>query len=245
MFVEPVEGVERQVEPRLLARALLQQCHDAPGLRIVVEGFAVPAHERVEQPLARVPERRVPEIVGERHRFGQCFVEPQRQRRRARHLLHFQRVREPGTVVVAERGGIEKHLRFGFQPPERFGVQHPVTVFLVGGARFAGRFGHRAPGLAAAPGEGREQGGLTGFEVGAGEHARKIGRRQCWGLSCLPVHKGGQHRPDRPAALDSPMSATKTIYDGHIVKLELEEGKWEIVRHADAVAILLLSEGVR
>ena len=39
------------------------------------------------------------------------------------------------------------------------------------------------------------------------------------------------------------MSATKTIYDGHIVKLELEDGKWEIVRHADAVAILLLSEG--
>lgn len=38
------------------------------------------------------------------------------------------------------------------------------------------------------------------------------------------------------------MSAAKTIYDGHIVKLELEEGKWEIVRHADAVAILLLSE---
>ena len=38
------------------------------------------------------------------------------------------------------------------------------------------------------------------------------------------------------------MSAAKTIYDGHIVKLELEEGKWEIVRHADAVAILLLSD---
>lgn len=40
------------------------------------------------------------------------------------------------------------------------------------------------------------------------------------------------------------MSAqTKTIYDGHIVKLEVIENKWEVVRHADAVAILALREG--
>lgn len=35
---------------------------------------------------------------------------------------------------------------------------------------------------------------------------------------------------------------TKTIYDGHIVKLEVIENKWEVVRHADAVAILALNE---
>ena len=38
---------------------------------------------------------------------------------------------------------------------------------------------------------------------------------------------------------DTPTQPTKTIYDGHIVKLELQQGKWEIVRHAPAVAILL------
>ena len=36
---------------------------------------------------------------------------------------------------------------------------------------------------------------------------------------------------------------TKTIYQGKIVSLELQEGKWEIVRHADAVAILALRDG--
>lgn len=36
---------------------------------------------------------------------------------------------------------------------------------------------------------------------------------------------------------------TKTIYQGKIVSLELQDGKWEIVRHADAVAILALREG--
>lgn len=35
---------------------------------------------------------------------------------------------------------------------------------------------------------------------------------------------------------------TQVIYDGHIVRLELLGGKWEVVRHADAVAILALNE---
>ena len=33
-------------------------------------------------------------------------------------------------------------------------------------------------------------------------------------------------------------ATTRVIYDGHIVRLELQDDKWEIVRHADAVAIL-------
>lgn len=34
----------------------------------------------------------------------------------------------------------------------------------------------------------------------------------------------------------------RTIYDGHILKLELLEDKWEVVRHADAVAVLALND---
>jgi len=30
----------------------------------------------------------------------------------------------------------------------------------------------------------------------------------------------------------------ETIYQGRIVRLELEDGRWEVVRHADAVAVL-------
>lgn len=33
---------------------------------------------------------------------------------------------------------------------------------------------------------------------------------------------------------------TKTIYQGHILSLEVQGGKWEIVRHAPAVAVLAL-----
>lgn len=35
---------------------------------------------------------------------------------------------------------------------------------------------------------------------------------------------------------------TQVIYDGHIVRLEKLEGKWEVVRHSDAVAILALND---
>lgn len=37
-------------------------------------------------------------------------------------------------------------------------------------------------------------------------------------------------------------SDTTVIYDGHIVRLELQGGKWEIVRHADAVSVLALDD---
>lgn len=34
----------------------------------------------------------------------------------------------------------------------------------------------------------------------------------------------------------------RTIYDGHILKLELLDDKWEVIRHADAVAVLALND---
>lgn len=35
---------------------------------------------------------------------------------------------------------------------------------------------------------------------------------------------------------------SRVIYDGHIVRLELMDNKWEIVRHRDAVAVLALND---
>ncbi|MBI0446655.1 NUDIX domain-containing protein [Deinococcus sp. DB0503] len=41
---------------------------------------------------------------------------------------------------------------------------------------------------------------------------------------------------------DTPTPETQVIYDGHLLRLEVQGGKWEIVRHADAVAILALND---
>ncbi|WP_261663243.1 NUDIX domain-containing protein [Deinococcus sp. Marseille-Q6407] len=40
----------------------------------------------------------------------------------------------------------------------------------------------------------------------------------------------------------SDSQTAETIYDGHILRLERLEGKWEVVRHAGAVALLVLNE---
>lgn len=37
------------------------------------------------------------------------------------------------------------------------------------------------------------------------------------------------------------MSDTKVVFDGHLVRLEVLDGKWEVVRHTDAVSVLLLN----
>ena len=43
-------------------------------------------------------------------------------------------------------------------------------------------------------------------------------------------------------ALMTDTANTTLLYDGNIVRLELQDNKWEIVRHRDAVAILVLDE---
>lgn len=40
-----------------------------------------------------------------------------------------------------------------------------------------------------------------------------------------------------------PDEATRVVYDGRVVRLELDRGRWEVVRHAPAVAVLALSAG--
>ena len=62
-------------------------------------------------------ERRVPEIMSERDRFGQILVESERPRDCPRNLRNLKRVRQPSTVVVALRR--DKYLRLVAQPPER------------------------------------------------------------------------------------------------------------------------------
>jgi ADP-ribose pyrophosphatase len=39
------------------------------------------------------------------------------------------------------------------------------------------------------------------------------------------------------------MANRKTIYTGHVVTLEIEDSKWEIIRHKAAVAILAIENG--
>ena len=70
-----LERLPGEVEPVELGIALLELGEDAQGLGVVVEA-AVRLHRRVQRLLAGMAERRVAEIVGERHRLAEILVEP-------------------------------------------------------------------------------------------------------------------------------------------------------------------------
>jgi hypothetical protein len=115
---------------------------------------AEPPHRGIEGALARMAERRMAEIMGERDRFGQIFVEAKRARQRAGDLRDFEGMGQTSPVVVALGG--EEDLRLALESAESGRVDDPVAITLEGGA--ARRGGFVEPAAAAAVGIGRESG---------------------------------------------------------------------------------------
>ena len=92
-------------------------------------------------------ERRMAEVVRQRQRLGEVLVEPERARQRAGDLGDFERMGEPGAVMVALV--IDEHLRLVRQPAERGRMDDAVAVAPEVVAGRAGRLRHSAgPGFA-------------------------------------------------------------------------------------------------
>ena len=93
----------------------LEPGDDLQRLGVVVEP-APGRHQRLQRLLAGMAERRMPEVVRQRHRLGQLLVQPEHPRHRARHLRHLDRVGQPRAVVVALV--LDEDLGLVLQPPE-------------------------------------------------------------------------------------------------------------------------------
>ena len=93
----------------------------------------------VERTLAGMAERRMAEIVGQRQRLGEIFVEAEHPRQRARDLRDFERVGQPGAVMVALVE--DENLGLVLEPAERGRVDDAVAIAAEGAAAFAGRLG--------------------------------------------------------------------------------------------------------
>ena len=74
-------------------------------------------------------ERRVADVVGQGDGFGQVFVQPQPAGDGAGDLRDFERVREPGAVVVVDAG--DEDLRLAGHAAEGGAVDDPLAVALV------------------------------------------------------------------------------------------------------------------
>src|SRR5262249_53558038 len=129
-----VEAIEQRILP-------LQPGDDAEALDVVVEASAR-GHDLVERALARMPERRMPEVVGQRRRPGQAPARPRRGREGPCALRRLEAGREPRAVVVALVK--DEYLRLVHETPERGRMQHPVTVALDLVAGRTGRLGIEA-----------------------------------------------------------------------------------------------------
>ena len=152
-----------EVQP---SAVVLEQIDDAKALFVVVEAAG---HERVDHAFAGMAERRVAEVVTERDRFGQLFVQPQDFGDRARDLRHLERVRQPRAVVIAGRR--EEHLRLVLQPAERLAVDDAIAIALERRPHFV--FGLRTKTAARVGALGRlrrEDVALARFELLADRH---------------------------------------------------------------------------
>ena len=131
---------------------VFEHIDDAQALFVVVEPAG---HERAENALAGVAERRVAEVVPERDRFGQLFVQAQHLGDGARDLRDLERVRETRAVVIAGRR--KKDLRLVLQPAKRLGVDDAIAVALKRGADGIFRFGPQPALAVGALGRGRRE----------------------------------------------------------------------------------------
>ena len=136
MLDDALAHLEAQIESAKIRIANLDPVHRAQALRVVIEA-AVRPHQIVEHVLAGVAERRMPEVVRERDRFGEFLVEAERARG-AGDLRGLQRVREPRAVVVALV--IDENLGLVFEAAKRGGMNYAIAIALKRGA-------HRMIGL--------------------------------------------------------------------------------------------------
>ena len=107
---------------------LLEVLDDAQRMQVVVEPQPMPLQALVQRALARVAERRMPDVVHQRQRLRQVLVQPQRLRDAARDLHHLDGVGQPAAKVV--RGAAGEDLRLARQPAKRARLHDALAVAL-------------------------------------------------------------------------------------------------------------------
>src|SRR5450631_2812807 len=130
---------------------------------------AVRRHEFAEHILARVAERRVAKIMGERKRLGEIVIEAKRAGERAGNLTDFERMGESCPEMIALVRN--KDLCLMGEPPEGRAMDDAVAVTLKDRARWRSRLRDQ-PATAS-----RRIRGIGSPEVSQGGSRRK---RQGW-----------------------------------------------------------------
>ena len=138
MFDQAFQRLEAQVEPVEIGVAALELGDDAQAVAVVVEA-AERRHAGVERVFAGMAERRMAEVMAERDRLGEVFVEPKRLGQRAGDLRDLDRMGQPGAEMVALV--MHEDLRLVGEAAKGGGMDDAVAVALERRARRRRRLG--------------------------------------------------------------------------------------------------------
>ena len=107
---------------------LLEMFNDTQGVDIVIEAAAVALKAAVQRALTGVSEGRMADVVNQRQRLGQIFVQAECGRDSPGDLRDLNRVSQAAAKMVGGTAG--KNLRLSRQPPEGAGLHNPFAVTL-------------------------------------------------------------------------------------------------------------------
>src|SRR6185503_9499347 len=97
-------------------------------MQVVVKKKTLLPHHRVERSLPGMPEGGMPDVMNQRKRLHQIHTESKLGCDRAGDLRDFEGVGQPVAKVIGITAG--EHLRLGFKPSERPGVNDSVAITL-------------------------------------------------------------------------------------------------------------------
>ena len=125
MFDQPFQRFPGEIEAVEIGIAMFQLGHQPQRMGIVVEAANV-LGDGIQRLLAGMAEGRVAQIMRQRHGLGQVFIGGKRARQAARQLRHFQRMGQPGAVIIALM--LHKDLGLVLEAAEGAGMDDAVAV---------------------------------------------------------------------------------------------------------------------
>ena len=128
MFDDAFAHLEGEVQAGMRGVTLLEVFDNAQRVQVVVEAFAMLAHQPVQGLLAGVAEGRMADVMHQCEAFDEAFVQAERGGDGARNLRHLDGVGEPGAEVIGEALG--EDLRLVLQAAKGASMNDAVAVTL-------------------------------------------------------------------------------------------------------------------
>ena len=128
MFDDPFTDFETEVQSREAGVTLFEAFDDPQRVQVVLESLAETLHLDVQRLLARMGERRVPDVMGQGQCFGEILVQAQHVGQGTRDLRHLNRVGEAVAEMVGQARS--EDLGLCLQTAKGTGMNDAVAVAL-------------------------------------------------------------------------------------------------------------------